>query len=180
MLPEEPSSNFSTPQILEEEDDMDEKEFLAQRRRTHKNVIDSDDDYSGDENRVIEGHSEIMIITPLTQYAISDLQEHMWVLVRFSSCDLQPVKYFIGKVTKITSDPAGANVRCFEILKNFHLQDFFVILSMVSVGDSHSQSIRLHSIFLFYFLTIQEQKEEFPLLGHILEIQFLDELGRKV
>ena len=44
--------------------------------------------------------------------------EGMWVLVHFQCQDTVPDdsngEYFIGIVMKITSDPAGANVRCLE------------------------------------------------------------------
>ena len=58
-----------------------------------------------------------MVTTSLIAQKVTDLCEGMWVLVNYHCQDNvgdNSGKYFIGKVIKITSDPAGANVRYLE------------------------------------------------------------------
>ena len=117
--------------IVDDDDDDDDELALKFRKgkRTAGKLIDQSDD---DDNDTQEGGefstvtkdntsihfnvSEETVPPPLTPHHINDLEEEMWVMVRFEDPRLQNrnSEFFIGKVLKVYTDPAGANVRCLE------------------------------------------------------------------
>ena len=54
-----------------------------------------------------ETRSVLLVTTSLIQFQVHKMHEDMWMMVQF---DFNPVIYYIGNVTKVTSDPAGAEV----------------------------------------------------------------------
>ena len=97
-----------------DDSDNDDIITLRKRKKSATKVSIISDEESDDEEIIFETK---MVTTALKMCNIVDLREEMWVLVNFSSeevVDGNSGKYYIGKVIKITLNPAGAEVRCLE------------------------------------------------------------------